>query len=135
MIAAGPRFALALAAVAIAAGCASTNVDPACREQVVERLYFGSAMPGGEVAASEWDAFVDAEVTPRFPEGFTVYVARGQWRGAGEIVQRESTRVVEIVHAGTAAEESKLVEIAARYRNRFRQESVLRTSARVRACF
>ncbi len=99
----------------------------------MERLYFGLAMPGGAVGEDEWGAFVDAEITPRFPGGLTIIEARGQWRGADGRLLRESTRVVEIVHDGGA--EAALGEIVSRYKARFRQESVLRTSAPARACF
>lgn len=126
-------LAAALAAAVLLAGCAAPAATPGCAERTVERLYFGLATPAGEVGEDEWRRFVDAEITPRFPDGLTIVEARGQWRGADGRVLRESSRVVEIVHDGEA--EARLAEIVARYKARFRQESVLRTSAPARACF
>lgn len=127
------RSAAALVAAALLAACAATDPGEPCRDRFVERLYFGLAMPGGAVGEDEWGAFVDAEITPRFPGGLTIIEARGQWRGADGRLLRESTRVVEIVHDGGA--EPAIGEIVSRYKARFRQESVLRTSAPARACF
>jgi hypothetical protein len=118
----------------LAAGCAAVPQGSACREQRVDRLYFGMSMPGGETAQAEFDAFVATEVAARFPGGFTIFEARGQWRNAAGQIERESTRVLEVVNGGTEAEEARIAEIAERYRTRFRQESVLRVSAPGRAC-
>ena len=43
-------------------------------------LYFGLAHPLGKVSESQWQAFLREEVTPRFPDGLTVWQADGQWR-------------------------------------------------------
>jgi hypothetical protein len=88
-------------------------------------LYFGRAIPGGgEVGDADWQRFLDAEVTPRFPGGFTVQDASGQWQGAGGIV-REPSKHLTIVLNGAADETKKLAAIRAAYKNRFRQEAVL----------
>ena len=42
-------------------------------------LYFGRNRPaGGEVADADWEAFLGAVVTPRFPDGLTIVEAHGQ---------------------------------------------------------
>jgi len=125
-----------VAALLLAWGCAAPDPGAACRDRVLERLYFGLAIPGGgEVASADWEGFVDREITPRFPDGLTVHAARGQWRGAGGAIVREGSRVVEIVHDGSAAAEGRVAEIVSGYKARFRQESVLRTRSPVVACF
>src|SRR5437016_3726037 len=44
-------------------------------------LYFGRSIPGGgEVSAAEWQRFLADVVTPRFPNGFTIVDAAGQYR-------------------------------------------------------
>src|SRR5580658_862505 len=46
-------------------------------------LYFGVGSfdsPDDSVAEIRWQAFLDREVTPRFPDGLTVLDAYGQWR-------------------------------------------------------
>ncbi len=45
-------------------------------------LFFGTAKPGGAVTADEFEAFLDAIITPLFPDGLTVIKADGQFRGA-----------------------------------------------------
>jgi hypothetical protein len=99
-------------------------------------LYFGRSIPGGgRVTDAEWEAFLRDVVTPRFPDGLTVWDARGQWRGADGAVAREETRVVQVVHRPAAAADSALAQVAAEYRRRFRQEAVLRVRSRVEVSF
>ena len=51
------------------------------------RLYFGRSIEGqpepDAVTEADWADFVAAEVTPRFPNGFTVLDGAGHWRGCG----------------------------------------------------
>ena len=56
-------------------------------------LYFGTTNPNdkAEYSVEEWDAFLDAEITPRFPAGLTVVTGLGQYQNAsGEVVQERS---------------------------------------------
>jgi Protein of unknown function (DUF3574) len=122
-------------AVAVAtAGCAASG-SMTCRsgEQrlVSETLYLGTATPDGVVDAAEWTRFLQQSVTPRFPEGLTVWQASGQWRGADGKIVEEPSHVLNLVHAGDAASERKVEEIAVEYKSRFRQEAVLRTRTAV----
>ena len=68
--------------------------------------------------------FLDAEVTPRFPDGFTVLDARGQWRDGGSIV-REPSKVLVIALSDESRDRASLSAIADAYKARFRQQSVL----------
>ena len=48
---------------------------------VETQLFFGMSKPkGGTVSGRDWDAFVAREVSPRFPEGFSVIDGAGFWR-------------------------------------------------------
>ena len=94
---------------------------------VSETLYFGTAKPGGTVEPAEWSRFLQDSVTPRFPEGLTVWQASGQWRGADGTIVEEGSRVLTLVHADDAANSRNVEEIAAEYKRRFKQEAVLRT--------
>jgi hypothetical protein len=69
-----------------------------CRESQLVQLYFGRAIPGGgEVDETAWTSFVAAELGPRFPDGFTVLDATGQWRAPETgAITRERTKLVEI---------------------------------------
>ena len=91
-------------------------------------LYFGTAMPDGAVTDEEFRAFIDREVTPRFPDGLTVLEAEGQFRGADGILVKERSFVLILLYPyETFATATRLVEqIRSLYKDRFDQESVLR---------
>ena len=92
-------------------------------------LFFGTDKPDGTaVSAAEWEAFVDAEITPRFPEGLTVLEAAGQWQEADGDIIEERSKVVLLLYPQEAREEShaEIEAIRAAYERRFGQEAVLR---------
>jgi hypothetical protein len=110
--------------------------DPgACGERRLDRVLFGMNSPSGPVGDRQWQAFLAEVVTPRFPDGLTIYQAQGQWRGASGEIEREDSRAIDLVHADTAAGRQRVVEIAEEYKRRFRQEAVLVISLPTRACF
>jgi hypothetical protein len=94
-------------------------------------LYFGLARRTGVVTDTSWQSFLRDEITPRFPDGLTIWEADGQWRGADGAVVRERTKVVSLVHADTAPANAALGAIIERYKRMFEQESVLWETARV----
>ena len=127
-------------AIALAlGGCASTpHFTCAAGERAmrVDTYYFGTGIPGGgTVSETEWSTFVGEVVTPRFPEGLTTWQASGQWRGASGVVEREGTHVLRLAHPDDAAHERAAAEVAAAYKTRFRQESVMRERAHVCTSF
>lgn len=123
------RPLLALPAAALLAACAGPPA-PACapteRAAVNDRLYFGLARPGGEVSAAEWADFLAGTVAPRFPQGFTVWPAAGQWLSPRDGVVREPSQVLELVRPPGAEGDRAVQEIAEANRRRFQQEAVLR---------
>jgi hypothetical protein len=106
-----------------------------CTPQTASRLYFGFDTPEGPLSETRRQAFVESEVAPRLPAGFTVWTARGQWRSSDGATRQEDSRVLEVVGADDAAQRHRLAEIVGRYEARFRQESVLVTQASARACW
>lgn len=97
---------------------------------VIDRLWFGRSIPGGGyVSAEEWKRFVDEVITPRFPEGVTLWAAEGQWRDAQGAVIQENVMVLEVIHRGGATAATLIQEIAEEYRQRFKQEAVLHVRA------
>jgi len=101
----------------------------------VVQLYFGRRLrTGGEVTQAEWQRFLAEEVTPRFPDGLTVFEARGQWRGGG-VIENENSKVLLILGAGISASDmdTRIDTIAGAYEKRFQQRSVLRVD--VEGCF
>jgi len=68
--------------------------------------------------------FLRAEVTPRFPNGMTVWDAEGRWSGASGKIGHERTKVL-LVHPDTEAARQAIRAVIDRYRKTFEQESVL----------
>lgn len=97
----------------------------ACVHTVSDRLFCGLSIPeGGTVSQGELDTFISEVVATRFPDGFTVWRARGHWHGGNE-----ESLVIEIIHPRDAQSEAKVRAIADEYRRRFRQHAVLRVVA------
>lgn len=123
---------VAVAATLALAGCASVHA-PACtsaeQASIQDSLYFGTARPGGVVTPEEWAEFLKSTVTPRFPQGLTVWQAAGQWRGADGAVVREASHVLSLVHPNDASNEKAVLEVVVEYKSRFQQEAVLRVKA------
>jgi hypothetical protein len=58
-------------------------------------LFMGKSIPGGgTVTDAAFAEFLDREVTPRFPEGFTVIPAMGQYREANGVIDHEASDMV-----------------------------------------
>jgi hypothetical protein len=124
------RLARLLLAASLASACASSPPPQGCRAgeepALMDSLYFGTIMPGGRVSSEDWQRFLSDEITPRFPEGLTSWSAAGQWRnGAGQL-EKESSFVLHIVHPDTAQADAAIVDVVRIYKDRFRQEAVLR---------
>lgn len=111
-----------------------TCTPPATRYQRTI-LYFGLARPAGTVSEEEWQVFVRDEVTPRFPDGLTIWEVNGQWRQASGRIITERSKVLLLVHADTPAVHSRVAELIARYKQLFEQESVLWETAPVCVVF
>jgi hypothetical protein len=112
-----------------APGCAWVPDEIDAEPWVRTELFFGTAKPDGTaVSEAEWDAFLDAEITPRFPDGLTVLDGAGQWQEAdGDIIEERSKVVVLLYPRAAEAESHAEIEaIRTAYEQRFAQESVLR---------
>ena len=89
-------------------------------------LLFGSERPDGSVISeAEWAGFLQSEITPRFPDGFTVLAGRGEWRDTetGKI-GGEPSHVVMIASEDSARTGANLDAVAQAYKQRFSQKSV-----------
>ena len=78
------------------------------------RIYFGQTEEDGKpIATPAWEDFVATTVTPRFPEGFTVYDAQGQWRDLKtKTISREASKIIEVDRRDTRDLRAKIGEIA-----------------------
>ncbi|MDF2233552.1 DUF3574 domain-containing protein [Albimonas sp. CAU 1670] len=123
-------IAVVLGSVGVGSGAWAASPPRPCPEgtdpMMRRELFFGTARPDAPpVDEAQWQAFVDAEVTPRFPDGLTHFPAAGQWRGADGAVVRERAHVLLIFHAPSPAAEAALAEIRALWKDRYDQESVM----------
>ena len=123
------RGAALIALLLALTGCASVPGRLCAGNQksvVTAELLFGRNI-ADRVGVSEPDfaRFVDAEITPRFPDGLTVLNAAGQWRdNERQTTVREPSKIVQIVLPGAADDQARLDAIIAAYKSRFRQQSV-----------
>lgn len=98
-------------------------------------LFFGQTEPVAgstpkAIAEDQWRDFLARSVTSRFPDGFTILLAEGQYRGREDgLVHTEPSRVLLIMHplASRMSDDAKLKEIAREYVTRFHQEAVMRS--------
>ncbi len=95
---------------------------PTSPMQQVE-LYFGFSVKGRPfVTEQAWSRFLDAEVTPKFPDGLTVFDAHGQWRSSDGRIYREETRVLLILYKADATSQEKIEAVRDAYKKQFDQE-------------
>lgn len=79
----------------------------------------------GKASEARWRAFLAREVTPRFPDGLTVYETTGQWRDpATKAIAREKSRVLRIIVPGDTPPRDKIAAVAHAYKQQFAQKSV-----------
>jgi hypothetical protein len=111
------------------AGCAGLT-GPTCPDGLTRaktaELFFGRNVAGTEgVSDADWTRFVETEIVPRFPDGFTITGAAGAWKAKVGGTARERTERLFVVLTGAPGEEAKLAAIRAAYRARFGQDSVM----------
>lgn len=93
-------------------------------------LFFGRARPGGVVNEAQFQAFVDAEVAPRFPDGLTLLAGLGQFRdGTGATVAEGANVLIVLYPRRDAQADRKIDAIRQHYRQHFEQQSVLRADS------
>jgi len=137
-------FTFSLLVLALS-GCSATSrpgnqvAAPVCAvgdAMTQTTLYFGLNRPQGAVITeAEWQGFVDADVTPRFKDGLTVFAAKGQWLGNDGKLARESSKALLLIHATDKASEQGIEALRAIYKQRFAQDSVMRVDTPVCVAF
>jgi hypothetical protein len=92
----------------------------------LELLFGMGKKDGSEVSDAEWRAFLDIEVSPRFPDGLMVLTGDGQWRSSVGGRAKEKARIVEIWYRPATDSDGKIEAIRSAYKGRYGQESVMR---------
>lgn len=102
-------------------------------------LYFGigpADSTDGGAADLRWRAFLDREVTPRFPDGLTVFDAYGQWLTRGRDTPGcLRSKVLVILHEDTPANRASIEAIRRAWKDSTRQQSVLLATEVVEVSF
>ncbi|MGW1405873.1 DUF3574 domain-containing protein [Streptomyces sp. NPDC002403] len=106
---------------------------------VETRLLFGTERPDGGPAVTDRQflAFIDEEVTPRFPNGLTVHDGRGQWRDSHGVIERERSYEVTLLYPASEARvrDIRIERIRDAYEKAYAQDSVARIEERTTADF
>lgn len=96
------------------------------------RLYFGlgpADHPEQGISEAQWRAFLDKEVTPRFPAGLSVIDVYGQWQGKQESVpERLHSKMLVIYYPDSSDNRAKIDAIRAAWKQRTGDQSVLRAT-------
>jgi hypothetical protein len=126
----------------LAAGCATSPAppgpaalagDPAhpavALGWVRTELYFGIAEaddPNPARTEAKWRAFLDSEVTPRFPDGLSVFDIYGQWRSKGQVEpMRQRSKVLVVLYPDTAKHRADIDAVRAAWKKQTGDLSVL----------
>ncbi|MGO4700049.1 DUF3574 domain-containing protein [Dyella sp. 2RAB6] len=139
------RALAAVLAFGLMAGCATQpqatagstlqgdQAHPAATQGWVEtRLYFGLGLidqPNGGVSEQAWRAFLDQEVSSRFPDGLSVIDVYGQWQGKQQTTpERLRSKQLVIDYPDTAENRAKVEAIRAAWKQRTGDQSVMRVT-------
>ncbi|MGS1080333.1 DUF3574 domain-containing protein [Pseudoxanthomonas beigongshangi] len=99
------------------------------RGWVRSELYFGVGTEGdaaSNISEAQWRAFLDKEVTPRFPDGLTVFDAYGQWLFRGKDgPERLNSKVLVILHEDSPQRRADIEAIRLAWKQATRHQSVL----------
>ncbi len=102
------------------------------RGWVDTKLYFGlgpADQPQKGIGEAEWRAFLDKEVTPRFPDGLSVVDVYGQWQGKNETApERLHTKMLIILYPDTQENRDKIDALRAAWKQKTGDQSVLRVT-------
>ncbi|TCV91436.1 uncharacterized protein DUF3574 [Luteibacter rhizovicinus] len=94
-------------------------------------LYFGLGLADGGAGVSEaqWRAFLDKEVTPRFPDGLSVRDVYGQWRGKGQSgTERLRSKELLLLYPDGPRQRADVEAIRAAWKRDTGDQSVLRVT-------
>ncbi len=96
------------------------------------RLYFGlgpADAPDKGVSEAAWRAFLDKEVTPRFPAGLSVVDVYGQWQGKDEKApERIRSKELIIDYPATAENAAKIQAIRVAWKAKTGDQSVMKVT-------
>lgn len=96
------------------------------------KLYFGlgpADRPEKGIDEAQWRAFLDRQVTPRFPDGLSVVDLYGQWQGKDQAApERLRSKMLIILYPDTPDNRAKIEAIRAAWKQQTGDQSVLRVT-------
>jgi hypothetical protein len=124
------RLIMAIGIIATLSGCAQ-RTSPICAPGlgppiVIFTLFLGKAIPGrADLTDKEWQAFLDATVTPNLPHGYTVFEANGNWMNPmTHKTIREGTKVLLVALPVVPDSLVAINRIRTAYQTAFQQQLV-----------
>jgi Protein of unknown function (DUF3574) len=89
----------------------------------------GTDGKGDGISEADWRAFLDKEVTPRFPGGLTVIDAYGQWQGSKQAQpERLRSKIIVLLYADSPAQREAVDAIRRAWKAKTGDQSVLRVT-------
>jgi hypothetical protein len=102
-------------------------------------LYFGIALaddPNPTRTEAKWRAFLDSEVTPRFPDGLSVFDIYGQWRSKGQAQPvRQRSKVLVVLYPDTPQHRADIDAVRAAWKRDTGDQSVLKVTQAAEVSF
>lgn len=91
-------------------------------------LYFGRNITGdGTVSESQFQNFLSNVITPKFPDGLTVFDANGQYLIGTDVI-KEPSKMVTIFFDNTQQNQASISQIMGGYMQQFNQSGVLQVT-------
>jgi hypothetical protein len=113
----------------------------AASDWVQTELFFGVAAKSADAALvtqreQRWQTFLDKEVTPRFPEGLSVFDVSGQWLSPKKgTISYEHSKALLILYHDTSQHRADIEAIRGAWKALTSDESVLRIDQTVDVSF
>jgi hypothetical protein len=124
-----------LCTILLLAQTAAASAQLSCAPPQAPMLDIEFMLGRGKSNEVRWQRFLAREVTPRFPDGLTVYETTGQWRDpATSVIAREKSRVLRMIVPADIASE-KIAAVGEAYKKQFGQKSVGIVTRQVCASF
>lgn len=127
--------ALTVAAVVWALPAAAESCTDPLKPMLRAELFFGRTV-GDRFGVTDrlWQNYVDRELMPRFPDGFTVLDGRGHWR-EDDSIMREASKIVIVVAPDSIELRGRIDAAISVYTRQFKQKSVGLVTQAVCAAF
>ncbi len=131
-----PLLLIAVLLLPALAGCGNETAQEEKSEMVQTAIYLGRNIPGdGEVTEADFQLFLEQVVSVEFPLGMTVFDTYGQMMRDDGSIEKQSTKVILLVHSNDDASLEAVERVISAYRDRFGGPQAMRTTSPIEAEF